>query len=129
MNTINSYVQSMTTDGHNLHTNAYQQGKSDSAVNRINEKTLSTPTAAEVAADMVQNAAETKADSVQLQKMSDLVSARKVLFNVNDELGSVVVKIVDPNTEQVLKEIPSKDIQNLKIRIRKTIGILFDDLV
>lgn len=129
MNTINSYVQSMTTDGHNLHTNAYQQGKSDSTVNRINEKTLSTPTAAEVAADMVQNAAETKADAVQLQKMSDLVSARKVLFNVNDELGSVVVKIVDPNTEQVLKEIPSKDIQNLKIRIRKTIGILFDDLV
>ena len=129
MNTINSYVQSMTTDGHNLHTNAYQHGKSDSAVNRINEKTLSTPTAAEVAADMVQNAAETKADAVQLQKMSDLVSARKVLFNVNDELGSVVVKIVDPNTEQVLKEIPSKDIQNLKIRIRKTIGILFDDLV
>lgn len=129
MNTINSYVQSMTTDGHNLHTNAYQQGKSDSAVNRINKKTLSTPTAAEVAADMVQNAAETKADAVQLQKMSDLVSARKVLFNVNDELGSVVVKIVDPNTEQVLKEIPSKDIQNLKIRIRKTIGILFDDLV
>lgn len=129
MNTINSYVQSMTTDGHNLHTNAYQQGKSDSAVNRINEKTLSTPTAAEVAAEMVQNAAETKADAVQLQKMSDLVSARKVLFNVNDELGSVVVKIVDPNTEQVLKEIPSKDIQNLKIRIRKTIGILFDDLV
>lgn len=129
MNTINSYVQSMTTDGHNLHTNAYQQGKSDSAVNHINEKTLSTPTAAEVAADMVQNAAETKADAVQLQKMSDLVSARKVLFNVNDELGSVVVKIVDPNTEQVLKEIPSKDIQNLKIRIRKTIGILFDDLV
>ena len=129
MNTINSYVQSMTTDGHNLHTNAYQQGKSDSAVNRINEKTLSTPTAAEVAADMVQNAAETKADAVQLQKMSDLVSARKVLFNVNDELGSVVVKIGDPNTEQVLKEIPSKDIQNLKIRIRKTIGILFDDLV
>ena len=129
MNTINSYVQSMTTDGHNLHTNAYQQGKSDSAVNRINEKTLSTPTAAEVAADMIQNAAETKADAVQLQKMSDLVSARKVLFNVNDELGSVVVKIVDPNTEQVLKEIPSKDIQNLKIRIRKTIGILFDDLV
>ena len=129
MNTINSYVQSMITDGHNLHTNAYQQGKSDSAVNRIIEKTLSTPTAAEVAADMVQNAAETKADAVQLQKMSDLVSARKVLFNVNDELGSVVVKIVDPNTEQVLKEIPSKDIQNLKIRIRKTIGILFDDLV
>lgn len=129
MNTINSYVQSMTTDGHNLRTNAYLQGKSDSAVNRINEKTLSTPTAAEVATDMVQNAAKTKADAVQLQKMSDLVSARKVLFNVNDELGSVVVKIVDPNTEQVLKEIPSKDIQNLKIRIRKTIGILFDDLV
>ena len=61
--------------------------------------------------------------------MSDMVMNRKLQFNVNSELGSVIVKIVDPNTEQVIKEIPSEDIQKLKIRIRKTIGILFDEMI
>ena len=53
----------------------------------------------------------------------------KLRFNVNDELGSVIVKIVDPNTDQVIKEIPSEDMQKLKIRIRKAIGVLFDEMI
>ena len=61
--------------------------------------------------------------------MSDMVMNGKLQFNVNSELGSVIVKIVDPNTEQVIKEIPSEDIQKLKIRIRKTIGVLFDEMI
>ncbi len=73
--------------------------------------------------------AETKADSQQLQKMSDMIDGRKVQFNVNKELNTVVVKIVDSNTNQVLKEIPSEDMQKLKLRIRKAIGNLYDELV
>ena len=53
----------------------------------------------------------------------------KLRFNVNNELGSVIVKIVDPTTEQVIKEIPSEEIQHLKLRIRKAIGVLFDELI
>ncbi|WP_407832074.1 flagellar protein FlaG, partial [Treponema porcinum] len=34
-----------------------------------------------------------------------------------------------PNTEQVIKEIPSADIQKLKINIRKAIGVIFDDMI
>ena len=77
----------------------------------------------------VESPVEIKADAQQLERMSELISGRKLQFNINDELGSVIVKIVDPNTDQVLKEIPSKEIQNLKINIRKAIGILFDDLI
>ena len=58
-----------------------------------------------------------------------MVMGRKLRFNVNEELGSIVVKIVDPNTEQVIKEIPSADIQKLKINIRKAIGVIFDDMI
>ena len=54
---------------------------------------------------------------------------RKRQFNVNEELGSRVVKVVDPSTNQVIKEIPSADIQRLKISIRKAIGILFDEMI
>ena len=88
-----------------------------------------TPTGAEAAQDLVQTAADVKADAQQLQKMSDMVMGGKLRFNVNNELGSIVVKVVDPKTDQVLKEIPSVDIQKLKIQIRKAIGLLFDELV
>lgn len=87
------------------------------------------PTGAEAAQDLVQTAAAVKADAQQLQKMSDMVMGGKLRFNVNNELGSIVVKVVDPKTDQVLKEIPSVDIQKLKIQIRKAIGLLFDELV
>ena len=87
------------------------------------------PTGAEAAQDLVQTAADVKADAQQLQKMSDMVMGGKLRFNVNNELGSIVVKVVDPKTDQVLKEIPSVDIQKLKIQIRKAIGLLFDELV
>ena len=85
-----------------------------------------TPTGAQVAQNIEQNLAEIKADSQQLQKMSDMIEGRKIQFNVNKELGSVVVKVVDSDTNQVLKEIPSEDMQRLKLRIRKAIGNLFD---
>ena len=67
--------------------------------------------------------------SKQLQKLSDVVSGRKVQFSINQELNQVVVSVVDPETNQVLKEIPSADIQKLKVRIRKAIGVLFDEMI
>ena len=88
-----------------------------------------TPTGAQVAQNIEKNLAEIKADSQQLQKMSEMVDGRKLQFNVNKELGSVVVKIIDSNTNQVLKEIPSEDMQKLKLRIRKAIGNLFDEVI
>ena len=87
---------------------------------------LMTPTGAQVAQNIEQNLAQIKEDSQQLQKMYEMVDGRKLQFNVNKELGSVVVRVVDSNTNQVLKEIPSEDIQKLKLRLRKAMGNLFD---
>ena len=60
--------------------------------------------------------------------MSEIVNGRKLQFTVNKELKTVVVSVVDSTTNQVLKEIPSEDIQKLKVRIRKAIGNLYDNL-
>jgi len=84
---------------------------------------------ARVVDNLVQNNAQIKADAQQLQKLSDMVMGRKLQFNVNEELGSIVVKVVDPSTNQVIKEIPSADIQRIKISIRKAIGVLFDEMI
>lgn len=85
--------------------------------------------AAHVVQNITENIAQVKEDVRQLQKLSDVVMGRKVQFTVNQELNQVVVAIVDPSTDQVIKEIPSTDIQKLKARIRKTIGLLFDEMI
>ena len=125
MNTIsqNSMVQ-MAMDGQSL----YQAAKTSAYKTQSAQIPASiTPTGAQVAKSLEQNLAEIKADSQQLQKMSEIVDGRKLQFNVNKELGSIVVKVVDSNTNQVLKEIPSEDMQRLKVRIRKAIGELFNN--
>ena len=88
-----------------------------------------TPTGAQVAQNIEQNIAEIKADSQALQKMTEMVGGNKLLFSVNKELGSVVVSIVDSTTNQVIKQIPSEDMQKLKLRIRKAIGSMFDEVI
>lgn len=129
MNTINSFVQAVATDGRNIQNTAPSAAQLQKKTVQAVQNILITPTGSEAAASLVQNAADVKADAQQLQKMSDMVMGRKLRFNVNEELGSIVVKIVDPNTDQVIKEIPSEDIQKLKINLRKAIGVIFDDMI
>lgn len=87
------------------------------------------PNGAQVAQNIEQSVAQTKEASQQLQKLSEIVSDNKLQFSVNKELGSVVVSIVDASTDKVIKQIPSEEIQNLKLRIRKAIGSIFDEVI
>lgn len=129
MNTISSLGQTLAMDDLNLNSSAVTPAKNISTQKSSAVNTLKTPTGSEVVDNLVQSMAEIKADAQQLQSMSDRVMGRELQFNVNKELGSIVVKVVDPSTNQVVKEIPSEEIQNLKIRIRKAIGIIFDEIV
>ncbi len=129
MNTISSFGQTLAMEGLNLNSSAVTPAKSISTQKTSTVNTLKTPTGSEVVDNLVQSMAEIKADAQQLQNMTARVMGRELQFNVNKELGSIVVKVVDPSTDQVVKEIPSEEIQNLKIRIRKAIGVLFDQIV
>lgn len=129
MNTISSFGQTLAMDGLNLNSSAVTPAKSISTQKNSTVNTLKTPTVSEVVDNLVQSMAEIKADAQQMQNMSARIMGRELQFNVNKELGSIVVKVVDPSTDQVVKEIPSEEIQNLKIRIRKAIGVLFDQIV
>ena len=127
MNIINS-IGSVAMEG-KRHISEDTTKVASSELQKNSTPIIVSPTGAEAAQDLVKTAADVKADAQQLQKMSDMVTGGKLRFNVNNELGSIVVKVVDPKTDQVLKEIPSVDIQKLKIQIRKAIGLLFDELV
>lgn len=123
MNTISSAVQNLAMEGQSLYVSGYSRGTPSAAAQPAIQ------TGAEVAQNIEQNLAETKAASQEIQRISELSGGRTLRFSVNKELGSVVVSIVDSNTNQIVKEIPSEDMQKLKIRLRKAIGSLYDNLV
>ena len=126
MNTINlnSPVQ-MAMEGQSYTSKV----PSRQSVSSVQNYTPVTPDGSKVAKNIEDSIAKIKADSQELQKMASSITGRKLQFNVNKELNSVVVTIVDSNTNKVLKQIPSEDIQNLKLRIRKVIGNIFDEMV
>jgi len=127
MNTINTNsMVHVAMDGQSL----YNTNRNTVSNTVKQDAALSiTPTGAQVAQNIEQNIAEIKADSQALQKMTEMVGGNKLQFSVNKELGSVVVSIVDSATNQVIKQIPSEDMQKLKLRIRKAIGSMFDEVI
>ena len=128
MNTINTNsMVHVAMDGQSLY-NTNTRNAVNSAQVQNNAQSI-TPTGAQVAQNIEQNIAEIKADSQALQKLTEMVGGNKLQFSVNKELGSVVVSIVDSTTNQVIKQIPSEDMQKLKLRIRKAIGSMFDEVI
>ncbi|MBP5519474.1 MAG: flagellar protein FlaG [Treponema sp.] len=128
MNTINTNsMVHVAMDGQSLY-NLNTRNATSNSIKKDADQSI-TPTGAQVAQNIEENIAEIKADSQALQRMSEMVGGNKLLFSVNKELGSVVVSIVDSSTNQVIKQIPSEDIQKLKLRLRKAIGSLFDEVI
>lgn len=72
---------------------------------------------------------QTEETKKHLQQQLDQLSERfniSLRFIVSEELNSIIVKIVDPYTDKVIKEIPSAEIQKIKISIKEAIGVIFD---
>lgn len=64
----------------------------------------------------------------QIQSISNMFD-RKLQFRVSDELDEVIIKVIDSNTDKVIREIPSAEIQKLQIRIKEALGLLFDESI
>lgn len=67
--------------------------------------------------------ASTTAD---LERIS-LAFNKKLRFVVDRELEEVIVKVIDPATDKVIKELPPEELQRLHLKIKEMIGLLFDE--
>jgi flagellar protein FlaG len=54
---------------------------------------------------------------------------RRLKFSVMEDTDLVVVKVIDTDTDKVIKEIPPKEIQDLVARIEKAIGVFVDEMI
>jgi flagellar protein FlaG len=130
MNTAISMIgQTMATDGL-YKTPAVTKGKKAYSGNPTEAVLSNFPnSAAEVAETLSQNIADTKNSVEKVLKTSDVVLGRTLQFSVNQELGRIVVKVIDPNTQRVIREIPSEDMQKLQAYLKNASGLLFDENV
>lgn len=126
MNTISNSMVHVAMDGQSLYN--INKNTAGNTVQQAAAQSI-TPTGAQVAQNLEQSMAQIKADTQELQKMSEMVAGNKLQFSVNKELNSVVISIVDTATNQVVKQIPSEDMLKLKLRMRKAIGSVFDEVI
>jgi len=52
---------------------------------------------------------------------------RELQFSVDEDSGSTVIKVVDRETDEVVRQIPSEELMNLRKRLEKAAGVFFED--
>ncbi len=91
--------------------------------------------AKQVAQNIAEAAAKKPQDRVEVERyLSEIVNYTEVFnkrlrFSVNEELNQVVVKVIDSQTDKVIKEIPPEAVQRMHVRIREAIGLLIDEII
>ena len=125
MNTIGMIGGTMATDGQKI----YSSLSAGRKVQKVEVETPMPTTAAEVLQNMEQSKADIEASAKELQRLSDMVTGHRLHFNVNSETNKVVVTVVDASTNEVIRQIPSEEVQKIQARMKHAIGVLSDEMI
>jgi flagellar protein FlaG len=71
---------------------------------------------------------EINAAAENIEKVS-LAFNKRLKFVVDHQSHEVTVKVIDEETDKVIKVLPPEELQRLHSRIRETIGFLLDEMV
>ena len=66
--------------------------------------------------------------SSELERIS-MAFDRRLKFIVDHESREILIKVIDNETDKVIKVLPPEELQRLHSRIRETMGFLFDKMV
>ncbi len=73
-----------------------------------------------------QSVQDTASQHIDVSSVQSSVG-KKLQYNVNEKLDQVVVKVVDPKTNEIVREIPSTEMQDMRIRVKDAIGNFIDE--
>ncbi len=61
--------------------------------------------------------------------LNDLVRElhRELEFSVDEDSGDTVIKVIDRETEEVVRQIPSEELMRLRARLQEAAGVIFRD--
>jgi len=81
-----------------------------------------------VVLDPVFDSKEIKHAVAQMNELAKAMNHR-LSFTMDYETHDVIVKVVDANTDKVIKELPPAELQKLHKSIKDAVGILIDKLI
>jgi len=70
----------------------------------------------------------TMSQAVDLEKIGQAFN-KKLQFVVDHGSNEVLVKVIDKETDKVIKVIPPEELQRLHKNLKEAIGLLFDEMV
>jgi len=69
-------------------------------------------------------------DKEQLKAALDkLIRNTRFQYILKGELSYLAVRIIDRDTDKVIREIPSRELQKIHENVERALGILFDELI
>jgi len=54
---------------------------------------------------------------------------KKLQFVVDHNSNEIIVKVIDKETDKVIKELPPEELQRLHRNLKEAVGLLFDEMV
>ncbi|MFA6506608.1 MAG: flagellar protein FlaG [Treponemataceae bacterium] len=63
-----------------------------------------------------------------LERLS-LAFNKKLRFSIDQATDEVIVKVIDAESDKVIKELPPKELQRLHQKLKEMIGLLIDEIV
>ncbi len=92
-------------------------------------------TAESIDAEKTRQAEDKAADARKLEQALGNVTAhiqnlhRSLHFSVDEESGETVVRVVDTETQEVIRQIPSEELLAIADRLRSSAGVLLTEQV
>lgn len=62
----------------------------------------------------------------EILRITDIFN-RKLKYSINQKSGQVVVKVINSDSNRVIKEIPSKELQKLHMSLKEALSIVTND--
>ena len=75
-----------------------------------------------------QNAPNLEKTTADLQHISMVFNSR-LKFIIDHESNEILIKVIDNETDKVIKVLPPEELQRLHSKVRETLGVLFDRMV
>ena len=84
-------------------------------------------------ANQVEEAEKPEEDAEPLKEvvshLNELVRElhRELEFSVDQESGDTVIRVIDRETDEVVRQIPSEELMHLRRRLEEAAGVIFQD--
>ena len=101
---------------------------SDMHIQAVGHETAKKSEARSETADSARRPVDKPQVHADLERIS-LVFDKKLQFVVDQGSNEVIVKVIDKETDKVIKELPPEELQRLHSNLKETIGFLFDERV